>query len=378
VPRPTAPAAPRKPSIQATGGTSIKVGWDKVKAGGSAVTGYEVRVSKGSAVLRTLATTATSVTVPGLKLHSAYSVTVRARNAVGSSPASPAAAIKLETPGKPAKPTAAAKSATSVNVAWKAPKSGGGPGPTGYQIRVFRGGKVVTSVTVAADKRSVTVRGLDGRTRYSVDVRAKNGVGSSTSSTKAAFTTKDWSAAAKWAAKQYGTFATTTIHGIGNDVIALPRGAKAGLITAQHRGASAFSITVQDKNGNTTDWAVDRTGAYSGTTVFGMDSWRATPRRLEIRASGEWTIRLSPVRTADALPSSGKGDGVYLYAGGTRRLAVTHNGYRSFSVYTYASGPYGRDHLVNGFGAYRGDVPIKRGPAVVEIVADGSWTAKLG
>ena len=378
VPPPTVPAVPGKPSAQPAGGTAIRVAWGAVNDGGSDLTGYEVRVSKGGAVVRRLVTMATSLTVPGLKLNSSYAVTVRAVNGVGSSPASPAAGIELEAPGTPAKPAASASSATTVRVEWKAPKSTGGPAITGYQVRVSRGGTVVQTVDVAPDKRAVTVSGLEGRTGYSVTVRAKNGVGYSASSIKSSFTTKDWSAAAKWAAKKYGTFTTVTVSGTGDDVITLPRGVKAGILSARHSGGSNFSIQVQDKNGTTTDWAVNRMGAYSGTTVFGMDAWRGTPRQLEITASGEWTIQISAVRTAVGMPSSGKGDGVYLYGGRTRQLAVTHSGSAHFLVYTYASGASGRSHLVNAYGSYRGSVPLTKGPAVIEIVADGSWTAKAG
>ncbi|MFC0678477.1 fibronectin type III domain-containing protein [Lysobacter korlensis] len=374
---PTVPAAPGKPSVRATGATSIKVAWGQADDGGSRVTGYEVRVSKGSTV-RTVHTTGTSVTVPGLKLHSAYSVTVRARNSVGSSAASPAAGIRLEPPGRPAKPAASAGSATSARLVWTAPKSAGGPPVTGYQIRVLHGSTLVRTVAVAADKRSVTLAGLEGATRYSVDVRAKNAVGYSMRSSKASFTTKGWTGAAKWAAKKYGTFSTVTIRGTGNDLIELPRGAKAGLLSAQHSGAAGFSVKVQDSTRNTTDWPVNTIGAYAGTTVFGMDSWRGTPRHLEIRTSGDWTIRISAVRTAASLPGTGRGDGVYLYDGGTSRLAVTHNGHRNFVVYTYAGGLYGRDHVVNAYGAFRGTAPFKKGPAVVEVLADGSWTTRLG
>jgi hypothetical protein len=377
VPPPTAPAAPKKPSVQAAGATALKVSWAPAGDGGSDLTGYEVRVATGGTVIRTVTTTGTSATITGLKARSAYSVTVRARNAVGASPASPAAGLDLETPGKPAKPAATASSATAVKVAWKAPKGTGGPAITGYQVRVYSGSKLVQTVDVAADKRSATVSGLEGRARYSVVVRAKNGVGFSASSTKASVTTKDWSAAAKWAAKKYGTFPTVTLSGTGNKVISLPKGAKAGILTVTHGGTSTFALEVQDKRGATTDWAVNRTGAYSGSTLFGMDTWRGTPRQLEITASGKWTVQISAVRTAAALPSSGKGDGVYLYGGSTRRLELSHNGHRNFVVHKYASGSLGRDSLANSYGTYRGSATLKKGPAIVEVVADGSWTAKL-
>jgi Fibronectin type III domain len=377
VPPPTAPAAPRRPSVQATGGASMKVNWAAVDDGGSDLTGYELLVSKGGALLRTLETTGTSATLTGLKSRSAYSVTVRARNAVGVSPASPAAGIKLEAAGKPAQPAATATSSSSARVAWKEPTSAGGPPITGYQVRVYSGSKVVKTLDVAPDKRSATVTGLGTLTRYSVDVRAKNGVGYSAPSAKASFTTKDWSAAAKWAAKEYGTFSTVTVSGTGNDVIALPRSAKAGILTARHTGHSKFSVEVQDGDGDTIDWQVNKVGAYAGATLFGMDSWRGKPRQLEITASGDWTIQISAVRTAAELPSAGRADGVFLYSGGNRRLELGHDGHSTFVVHTYASGPSGRNSLVNSYGSYRGTVALKKGPAVVEIVADGSWTAKL-
>ena len=108
-----------------------------------------------------------------------------------------------------------------------------------------------------------------------------------------------------------------------------------------------------------------------------MDAWRGKPRQLKIMASGDWTIQISAVRTAVELPGPGRADGVYLYGGGTRRLELSHTGSGNFVVHTYASGSFGRNCLVNSFGSYRGTVPIRKGPAVVEIVADGSWTAKL-
>jgi hypothetical protein len=374
-PRPTAPAAPRKPSLQAAGASSIKVGWSKVHDGGGGAPAYEVRVTRGATVVRTLTTSGTSVTVPGLKLHAVYSVTLRAKNRVGSSAASPTAGIRLEAPGRPAKPSAASGTATSVKIAWTAPKSGGPT--TGYQVRVFRGSKLVTSVSVAADKRSATVSGLEGGTRYGVEVRAKNGVGSSASSARASVRTKDWSAAARWAGKKFGTFPTVTVSGTGNEVVTLPRGATAGLVTARHSGTAGFAVDLQDKHGSQIDRLVNGTGAYSGTTVFGMYARPGAPQRLKVTASGDWTIRIGAVRTAAELPASAKGDGVYLYAGGTRRLSATHTGNRNFSVLTYASGFYGYNHLVNAVGGYRGTVPFRKGPAVVEVVADGSWTAKL-
>jgi hypothetical protein len=374
-PRPTVPTAPAKPALRAVSATAIKVSWGAVSAS-DAVTGYEVRVSRGGSVVRTVKATGTSTTISGLKRSASYSVSVRARNAVGASAASRSASIRLAQPAKPQKPAVGSTSATSAKITWKAPKSTGGPAILGYQVRVLRGSKVVKTIDVAADKRSAALSGLDGRTRYSVDVRARNVVGASARSAKGTFTTKGWSAEATWAAKEYGTFGTVTFRGSGNKVLTLPRGAKAGILAARHTGASTFSIEVRDSAGGVVDQSVTHSGAYSGSTVFGMDSWRGTPRTLKITASGSWTIEVRAIRTAAALPKTGRSDGVYLVRGDAKRLALTHSGHSNFSVYRYASGPKGRAHLINAFGGYRGNVSVPKGPAVVEIVADGKWTAK--
>jgi Ca2+-binding RTX toxin-like protein len=77
------PATPAAPAI-VTGATgSVVITWVAPADGGSAITGYEIRVNGGAAINR--AAGSTSLTIGGLTPGSTVSVTVAAKNAVGTS-----------------------------------------------------------------------------------------------------------------------------------------------------------------------------------------------------------------------------------------------------------------------------------------------------
>ncbi|MGO9457941.1 MAG: beta strand repeat-containing protein, partial [Acidimicrobiales bacterium] len=117
--KPTAPHATR-------GNAQATVTWTAPTTGGRTITKYTV-ISTPTG--KTCTTTGTlTCTVRGLKNGTAYTFTVKAHNAVGTSAAStPSTAVTPSTvPSKPAKPTATAGNA-KVTVAWTAPTSGGSP-----------------------------------------------------------------------------------------------------------------------------------------------------------------------------------------------------------------------------------------------------------
>jgi hypothetical protein len=77
---PTAPAAP----TVLTGATgSVTISWAAPFDGGSALTGFDIRVNGGTAIQR--GASVTSLTIGGLTPGSTVSVTVAARNAIGTS-----------------------------------------------------------------------------------------------------------------------------------------------------------------------------------------------------------------------------------------------------------------------------------------------------
>lgn len=160
--------------------------------GGASITGYQVLVYKGSKVVEEQLVSADtrSTTVSGLKLHTNYLVAVRAENSAGFSKVSAKDPVKIQAPGKVKKPTASAKGKTSISVEWKAPKSLGGPKVAGYEVRVYKGSKLIDTVAAKASKRSVSLTKLKAGTTYKIAVRAKNAAGWSSLSAKDTVTTK--------------------------------------------------------------------------------------------------------------------------------------------------------------------------------------------
>ena len=177
-----------------------------------------------------------------------------------------------------------------------------------------------------------------------------------------------------WADATFGTFAPVTQTGKGDNIVTLPSGAKAGVVTATHSGSSNFSLSVLDaSNASTGQLLVNTIGAYSGTTAYGFTSL-GTGTTIQVTADGNWSITISPVSTAPALTPSGAGDGVFLYSGAAGKLAVTHDGTSNFTVSEETGKAFHFGLLVNEIGAYSGTVPLTSGPSVIVVGADGTWT----
>jgi len=198
--------------------------------------------------------------------------------------------------------------------------------------------------------------------------------------TAAAKAAADKAAAVKAAAgvydDAYGTFKTIVKSGRGDALIALPKGAKAGLVTATHRGSSNFQVGGLDRgNQSTIDGLVNEIGNYSGTTAYGLMDLGEAPVKLQITADGSWTIKIAPISSARVLPGSisGKGDAVFKFEGDAADFAITHKGSSNFQVQQYGGD---LNMGVNEIGKYSGTVPFVAGPTVLVIGADGTWTFK--
>ena len=180
--------------------------------------------------------------------------------------------------------------------------------------------------------------------------------------------------AQSWADDTFGTFETITQSGAGDNLITLPDGATAGIVTATHDGDRNFIVNVLDaSNSPTGDLLVNTIGAYSGTAVYGFSAF-GDGTTLEVNADGNWTITISPVSAAPALAASGTGDAVYLFDGPAGKLTATHSGSRNFIVTEDTGEAFSMGLLVNTIGAYTGTVPLSSGPSVISVKADGTWT----
>lgn len=193
---PSAPVTPAtNPSIPRSvtakpGKTSAIVRWvAPASNGGSPITQYTAEASPGG---RTCTTTTTTCTITGLTNGTTYTVTVLAKNDVGSSPAlaegelpDPTAQVTPRTvPGKPTAVTTRPGD-KRVTVRWAPPVSNGGAPIKRYVATASPGGR---SCTVQASARRCTITRLRNGTRYSVTVRAVNVAGTSTPSKKSLVT----------------------------------------------------------------------------------------------------------------------------------------------------------------------------------------------
>jgi hypothetical protein len=175
------------------GNASATVRWTAPSNdGGSAVTGYQVRVvdSTGAQMgaLRPAGGTATSLVITGLTNGSSYRFQVAATNTAGTGPNSALSAVVVPAtvPGAPLIGTAAsgtAGGAVTATANWNAPTSNGGSTTTGYVVRALRmsaTGTVLATTTSAvqpSSARQLTVTLQTGNYRFTVQAINKAGSG---------------------------------------------------------------------------------------------------------------------------------------------------------------------------------------------------------
>jgi large repetitive protein len=175
---PTTPAGvPFAPSLPSAvrGDEQATVTFSAPGNNGAALTSYTVTASPGGAAT-TVTAPASSAVVPGLTNGTAYTFTVVATNAVGSSSPSTAstAVTPAGVPGTMNAPTGM-RGDTQAVISFVAP-SDNGDAISAYRVIASPGGAFANVVSGAT---SATVTGLTNGTDYTFQVRATNGVGNS-------------------------------------------------------------------------------------------------------------------------------------------------------------------------------------------------------
>ena len=176
-----APGAPSGLTATAPSSTQVNLSWSAVSdTGGSGLAGYKI-YRGGSYIATTSATNYTDNSVSG---STAYSYTVSAYDNAGNNSAmsntAPVTTPDTIAPGVPGGLTAAAASATQVNLSWNAVSDTGGSGLAGY--RIYRGGSHIANSGVT----SYSDTSVSGSTSYSYTVAGYDNAGNTSGQSSAA------------------------------------------------------------------------------------------------------------------------------------------------------------------------------------------------
>lgn len=178
-----APSAPSNLRVTATTSTSIALAWNAA-SDNVGVTGYDVY--RGASLVGSTSGSTLAFTNTGLAAGTAYSYTVKAKDAAGNVSAA-SVSVSATTPGTgggdtqaptaPANLVVTGSTSSSVSLSWSA--STDNVGVASYQV--LSGATVVQTVTGTA----ATVTGLSASTSYSFTVKAKDAAGNTSAASNA-------------------------------------------------------------------------------------------------------------------------------------------------------------------------------------------------
>jgi uncharacterized protein (TIGR02145 family) len=177
----TIPGAPTIGTATAGAGQSTITYTAPVSNGGGAITSYTATSAPGGFTGTVSQAGSGTITVSGLTNGAAYTFTVTATNAAGTSAAS--AVSNSVTPRTvPSAPTigTATLGAGQATIAYTAPANNGGAAITSYTATASPGG--LTGTVSQAGSGTITVTGLTNGTAYTFTVRATNAAGTSAAS----------------------------------------------------------------------------------------------------------------------------------------------------------------------------------------------------
>lgn len=171
------------------------------------------------------------------------------------------------------------------------------------------------------------------------------------------------------------------ITGSGDSVIDIDKGDEPALAHITGNSASRhFAVISYGVNGEQIDLLANTTDPFDGIRPIDFMPNEHTSR-LEITATGEWSIEVYPLVGAHTLSVpgvfEGAGDDVLVLTGGTPDLAaITGNADgRHFAVLGYGNG---QDLLVNTTDPYyEGTVILDRNTMVLEVNAEGAWSISV-
>ncbi|MDO8209107.1 fibronectin type III domain-containing protein [Conexibacter sp. CPCC 206217] len=175
-----APSAPTNVTVTRAG-TVVTVTWSPAADNGEPITGYTVTGAPGAIGCTT--TSSTSCVIDGLDEATAYTLSVTATNALGTSePSQPRAVPAVTAPAAPTTVTAI-PDGTTVRVTWAAPDDDGGAPIGRYVVTAQPGGASCTTTG-----NSCEITGLTPGQTYTFTVVAVNSAGEGTAAASAPVT----------------------------------------------------------------------------------------------------------------------------------------------------------------------------------------------
>ncbi|WP_258171269.1 fibronectin type III domain-containing protein [Paenibacillus sp. R14(2021)] len=191
----TAPSAPANLSAPTKSNVTVNLTWS-ASTDNVGVIGYDI-YKNGTLAGSTTGASATAFTVSGLTPSTAYSFTVKAKDASGNvSAASNTLSITTDAgdtqaPTAPTSLTSPAKTDTSVSLSWSA--STDNVGVTGYNVY---NGSTLAGTTTGVSATSLTIAGLASNTAFTFTVKAKDASNNISAASNAVTVTTD--PAANW------------------------------------------------------------------------------------------------------------------------------------------------------------------------------------
>lgn len=335
----TPASVPQAPTIgTATAGNgSATVTYTAGATGGSAVTSYTATASPGGAT----GTGASPITVSGLTNGTAYTFTVTATNAQGTSAASSASnsVTPVTVPGAPTIGTATdvgsgrAYNNGRADVTFSAPASNGGSAITSYTVKVYDSGGTYQSNASSGAGSPITLTGLASNTAYKYTVYATNAQGNSAESGFSNLVTAT-------TIPQAPTIGTATNSGSGR---------------AYNNGLATVAYTANGTGGLTNTYtATSSPSSFTGTggspiSVSGLASGTAyTFTVTASNSNGSATSSASNSITATTIPQAPTIGTATKTGSTTATLTYTANG----------TGGLTNTYSVNGGGSGSGASPI--------------------
>lgn len=166
--------------------------------------------------------------------------------------------------------------------------------------------------------------------------------------------------------------------GNGDDVVTIDEVGPA-VVDLTYSGGSNFIVTSYDSGGQQIDLLVNTIGSYNGRVELDFYDDENTAM-LEIKASGPWTVIVTPLGEAGLRVATspgtfnGSGDDVILLSGDPMTGSFINQGESNFVVWSISDS---RDLIVNEIAPYSGTAIIPNGTFILIVKAESEWSAEF-